>query len=80
MSCIRIEREGDRYEVCLDNPEIVASNKKSDTRWQDPQEEYLFDDWDKTKAFLDSVVEKALPADEYNSAFAKAAKEIQGGK
>ena len=74
MSCIRIEREGERYEVCVTNPEIEKANR-ADKNWTDPNEEYQFDTWDQVKTFLDKVVDKALPVDEYSSAFSKAAKE-----
>jgi hypothetical protein len=77
MSYIRIEREGDRYEVCVTNPEVEKANRTEKGGWTDPNEEYQFDTWDQVKTFLDKVVDKALPVDEYSSAFSKAAKESQ---
>lgn len=80
MDCkICIERDGDGYEVCVTNPDTIKSNQ-GDGPWQDPMEEYDFDTWDEVKAFLDKIVDKALPASEFNQAFAKAAKEVTNGK
>lgn len=75
MGCVRIKREGDRYEVSVTNPDLEKENYNSKGGWKDPDEEYQFETWDQVKTFLDKVVEKALPVDEYSSAFAKAAKE-----
>lgn len=80
MSNIQIEREGDGYEVTVTDPEIEKANNKSKSRWKDPCVEYHFDTWNQVKTFLDKVVDKALPADEYSRAFATAAKESMGGK
>ena len=75
MACIRIEREGEGFEVSVTNPERAKKNTTSAGEWTDPEEDYQFDTWDQVKEFLDRVVDKALPPDEYNQAFAKFAKE-----
>ncbi len=77
MTCIRIEREGTGYEVTVTNPDAAKSNKATDGPWTDPNEEYQFDTWAEVTAFLDKVVDKALPPDEYTRAFVQAAKEAQ---
>lgn len=80
MSSLRIERNGNGFEVNLCDPAIEAENRKKDSSYRDPYVEYNFDTWDQVKAFLDKVVEKALPADEFSSAFDAAAKEVTSGK
>ena len=75
MSSIRVERNGDGFKVCLTDPEIEKGNRADKGGWKDPYVDYSFDSWDQTKTFLDKVVDKALPADEFSTAFAKAAKE-----
>jgi len=79
VSCVRIERNGNGYEVSVTDPDIAKKNQ-GDGPWTDPCVEYNFDTWDQVKTFLDKVVDKALPADEYSRAFDKAAKETLGGK
>ena len=78
MACIRIEREGDGYEVTVTDPAISKANDTDKGGWKDPNVEYHFDTWAMVTKFLDKVVDKALPADEYSQAFAAAAKESQG--
>lgn len=82
MSCIRIERQGNGFQVHVTDPEIEKANRtsKGETPWKDPTSEYNFETWKQVKAFLDKVVDKALPADEYSRAFDKAAKETLSGK
>lgn len=76
MASIRIERQNSGgFEVSLTDPEIDARNRNSKEDWQDPCVEYSFKTWDEVSTFLDKVVDKALPADEYGSTFDKAAKE-----
>lgn len=78
MSCIRIEREGDGFEVTVTDPDIEKANSSDKGGWRDPNVEYHFDTWKMVTEFIDKVVDKALPADEYSRAFAAAAKEAQG--
>lgn len=79
-SCIRIERERGGFSVRVTDPEIVAANRansKSDgpSDWTDPDVEFPFETKEQVLAFLDKAMDKALPADEYSSAFDKIAKE-----
>ena len=81
MDCrISITREGDRFEVCVSDPEIVKANADPQAHWQDPENEYTFDTWKQVSAFLDEIADKALPVTEYNRAFAQAAEEALSGK
>lgn len=81
MDCrICIEREGEGFEVCVTDPEIVKANSTGKSPWQKPETEYEFDSWDQVKTFLDKIVDKALPVTEFNRAFAQAAKEAASGK
>lgn len=75
MGCVRIEREGDGFEVRVTDPEIEKANRTAKDGWQDPDVEYHFDTWDQVKVFLDKVIDKALPADDYSRVFDQAAKE-----
>lgn len=77
---IKITREGDKFEVCVTDPEIVKANTSPKARWQDPENEYTFDSWEQVSTFLDKIADKALPVTEYNRAFAQAAKEAANGK
>lgn len=78
MDCrICIKRDEEGFEVELTDPEIAKRNEDGKSPWKDPMVEYEFDTWDQVKAFLDKVVEKALPPEEeYNKAFSQAAKEV----
>ncbi len=81
MDCrISIKREGDGFEVRVTDPEIVKTNNTAKGSWQKPETEYMFETWPQVSAFLDKVVDKALPVTEYNRAFAQAAKEALSGK
>lgn len=76
MASIRIERQSSGgFEVSLCDPEIEARNRGEKAEWRDPYVEYSFAEWSQVTAFLDKVVDKALPADDFSSTFDKAAKE-----
>lgn len=80
MSSVRIERQGKGYQVHVTDPEIEKANQSDKGPWRDSVSEYNFDTWDQVKDFLDKVIEKALPADEFSRAFEDAAKEVTSGK
>lgn len=82
MACIRIERDEKGFEVYVTNPKIAKANESGEVgKWKDPNEEYEFDTWEEVKAFLDKVVESALPVEEqFDRAFEKAAKEAMNAK
>jgi hypothetical protein len=77
MGCsVKIERAANGFEVCLRDPEIVKANAKADLskggKWRDPEREYVFTTIDEVLKFLGKHLDKALPADDYDTAFDKA--------
>jgi hypothetical protein len=79
MNSIRIERAENGYVVCMDDPAIVAKNRKSDGGPQpyvDPERQYVFDDVAGVVAFLTKNLDKIAPSkDDYASSFDAAIKE-----
>jgi hypothetical protein len=78
--CCRIEKMRNGYEVELRDPAIVKANsapsKKGEyTPYRDPCVSYVFGSVDEVLKFLKKNLEKALPDDEYDSAFDEAAKD-----
>lgn len=77
--CVRIEKMTNGYEVEIKDPAIVKANAKRDlsaktyTPYKDPMRSYVFTDCDAVLAFLKKNLDKALPDDEYASAFDVAA-------
>lgn len=71
MADVRIERVTNGYEICCEDPSIVAANRKTgpDKPWKNPRREYVFRDLSEVLDFLKKNLDKALPADEYDSAF-----------
>lgn len=80
MSSIRIERQGVGYQVHVTDPEIEKANRADKGPWVDATSEYVFETFAQVKTFLDKVVDKALPPDEFSRAFDAAAKETTSGK
>lgn len=76
-----IERMQNGYEVSLSDPKIVKANNTRDkngyTPYRDPTVEYAFKDVDEVLAFLKENLDKALPANDFSSAFDAAAKAAQ---
>lgn len=72
--CVRIKRTIDGFDVCVTDPEIVKKNHSSKNGWSDPEICVSFSDVKKTTAFLSKHLEKVLPGDEFETAFAKALK------
>lgn len=75
---IRIERLANGYEVEMTDPKIVAENRTPSDKlggWKDPKICYAFKTEAEVLAFLKSNLAKALPMDEYESSFSKAAME-----
>lgn len=76
---IRIEKTISGYELRLRDPEIVQANKDRDKNasknggvypdWKDPCREFVLKDKKALLAFLDKNIDKALPADDYESSF-----------
>ena len=75
--CCRIERMRNGYEVELKDPDIVKANAKPGKNglYRDPYVSYVFTDIEGVLKFLKANLEKALPDDEYESAFDEAVKD-----
>lgn len=77
--CVRIERLTNGYEVTLRDPKIAEANNKRDSSkgpyqpYQDPQREYAFKTVAEVMTFLKANLEKALPLDDFDTAFELAA-------
>lgn len=79
MDCVSIERIRNGYTVAMDDPSIVAANRKRDTLiggksvpstpWRDPRVEYAFKDVKEVMTFLEKNLDSALPMDEFSSSF-----------
>jgi len=73
MACIRIERAVNGFTVCVDDPEVVKSNQKSDS-WKDPSRDYVFEEMSSMLKFIELVADKALPKENTVDSFADAFK------
>jgi hypothetical protein len=69
MPDVRIERIANGYEVCLTDPEIVKANRKPNSKYQNADREYAFKTVAEVMKFLESHLDAALPADDYESSF-----------
>lgn len=70
--CVRIERAENGYMVAMRDPKIVAKNAKRDIEkqeWMDPNREYVFETIEAVLKFLQANLDKALPKQDYDSAF-----------
>ena len=67
--CCRIERATNGYTVCLSDPAIKKANAKPDSKWRDPECEYVFKSIDEVLVFLKKNLDKALPKSEYDTSF-----------
>lgn len=80
-SSVRIERMANGYSVCVRDPKIIAANAKPNSRYRDPEREYVFKTCEQVLAFLDKNLDKALPLDDpdptFDSSWDKAAKEAE---
>jgi hypothetical protein len=76
-----IERVANGYTVCVKDPKIVKQNSEKNANYKDPERLYYFSSGDKALEFIENNLDKALP--EYNpdpsfdTAFDKAAKEVE---
>lgn len=72
---LKIERAANGYTIHCRDPKIAAANRKRDITaknpapWRDPNREYVFKTADEVLAWLKLHMDKALPADDYSSAF-----------
>ena len=77
MNSIRIERSQNGFVVCMDDPAIVAKNRKSKGPWSDPSRQFVFDDEDDLIAFITKNLDKIVPdkKDDFDTSFDMAVKE-----
>jgi hypothetical protein len=77
VSSLRIERAANGYVVTARDPKIEKANQSENHKgpWRDPEREFIFDTLDKTLAWVKANIDKALPDDDYSSAFDDAAME-----
>lgn len=68
-----IERVANGYEVEVSEP--ASSSKKTTDMYVDRRKEYVFKSIDEVLSFLTKNLDKALPQDEYDSAFDEAVEE-----
>lgn len=61
MACIRIERVQNGYEVSATDPKVRAENDKSNTKWINPEREYVFKTIQEVNAFVEKIEKIALP-------------------
>lgn len=84
--CVMVKRLANGYNITAKDPKIVAANKKRDAEpydskkgrepYRDPEKTYTFKNLKEVTDWLTANLETALPKDTYESAFDKAAKEI----
>lgn len=69
-SC-RIERVSNGYTVRVDDPKIRAANRKPGRtgEWKDPTREFAFKNIKEVLGFLEKNLDKALPADDFETSF-----------
>lgn len=69
-----IERVANGYEVEVSEP-ALSPKKDANVLYQDRRKEYVFKTIDEVLSFLTKNLDKALPQDEYDSAFDEAVEE-----
>lgn len=77
MDGVRIERAANGFTVTMTDPKIEAANRKRDLSsksgsyqpYIDPRKEYVFTDFKAMMTFLTANLEKALPKEDFDSAF-----------
>ena len=78
MSCrVVIERIANGYEVEVTDPKLAKQNEGKSMlgAYKSPMREYAFKSIEEVLTFLEKNLDKALPADEYDSSFDEAAAE-----
>jgi hypothetical protein len=77
MNSIRIERAQNGFVVCMDDPAIIAKNRKSDGPYETPERQFVFDDEAGVIAFITKNLDKIIPdkKDDYETSFDTAVKE-----
>jgi hypothetical protein len=72
--CVTIDRIANGYTVSMRDPKLVKKNQKPGP-WVDPCKKYSFDTLEKTLDFLKKNLDKALPEEDYDTAFETASAE-----
>jgi len=82
MSDVRIERLTNGYVVRVRDPKIVKQNERPgrDGPWKDPDREFVFTTVEQVLAWLKANLDKALPEDDFSTAFDMAAAELEEEK
>jgi hypothetical protein len=77
MNSIRIERAQNGFIVCMDDPAVVAKNRKSNGPFLNPEKQFVFDDEASAIAFITKNLDKIVPAkgDDYATSFDAAVEE-----
>lgn len=71
---VRLKRAANGFVVHFTDPEIVASNRRTE-KYEDPAVQMVFNDMAGMLKFLQDNLEKIVKEDEFDSAFVKALKE-----
>lgn len=82
MNSIRIERAQNGYVVCMDDPKIIAKNRKSSGPYVDPERQFVFEDEDDVVAFITKNLDKIMPdkKDDYATSFDMAVEESESNE
>lgn len=72
MDGICICKESNGFTVEMQDPDIQKQNQKGKGPWRNPKRTYVFKSSEEVLAFLKANLDKALPDDEYESAFDEA--------
>lgn len=83
---VKISRAQNGYLCSMNDPKIVAQNRKRDLSrsnapcppYRDPEKVYLFSTIQELTTFLEGNLDKALPKDDYGSSFDDAAADAAG--
>jgi hypothetical protein len=77
MNSIRIERAQNGFIICMEDPAIIAQNRKTDGPYIDPERQFVFDDEAEVVTFITKNLAKIIPAkkDDFASSFDAAVEE-----
>lgn len=85
---VKIGRAQNGFMISMNDPKIVAANKKRDLSrsnrdtiepYRDPERVYVFDDIKELTTFIEQNLETALPKDDFSSSFDAAAAAASSG-
>lgn len=72
MCCIRLARAQNGYTVTVRDPKIAVENRKPNSKWTDPDREFVFEDLAGALRFIEKVADVALPEEQHTTVFDKA--------